>query len=125
MSPMLSCVWSHAGCGSPGDKAAAGAVLLYPWRCFLHWLHSGDKGGLCWGHSAMELQDKNQAKWPQDAVQVPRRNAADSSPIYSDVLRAGFWLGSAAVLLPEAKQPDFTCAGILAVLGGCSLPVIL
>lgn len=55
----------------------------------------------------------------------PRRNAADSSPIYSDVLRAGFWLGCAAVLLPEAKEPDFVCVGFLAVLCGCSLPVIL
>lgn len=48
----------------------------------------------------------------------PRRNAADSSPIYGDVLRAGFWLGCAAVLLPEAKEPDFIC-------GGCSLQAIL
>lgn len=41
----------------------------------------------------------------------PRRNAADSSPIYSGVPRAAFWLGCAAVLLPEAKEPDFGCVG--------------
>lgn len=41
----------------------------------------------------------------------PWRNAADSSPINRDVLRAGFWLGCAADLLPEAKEADFVCAG--------------
>lgn len=45
-------------------------------KCLLHRLRSGDKGGLCWGRSAMELQDKNQAKRPQHAAQVAQEECS-------------------------------------------------
>lgn len=52
-----------------------------------------------------------------------RRNVADSSTIYSDVLRAVFWLGFAAALLPEPKLRSLISSvltvDILAVIFGC------
>lgn len=35
-----------------------------------------EKGWLCWGCSAMELQDKDQAKRPQDAAQVAQEECS-------------------------------------------------
>lgn len=49
-----------------------------------------------------------------------RRNVADSSTIYSDVLRAVFWLDFAAALFPEPKLRSL----ISSVLGVDILAVV-
>lgn len=46
-SAVWALLWSCMGCESPNDKAAA--VLLYSWRCYLHWLRVGENGVFWWG----------------------------------------------------------------------------
>lgn len=99
-------------CHAPGGVFCTGFALV---------TREGSAGAtLLWSY-----RTKTRPRGHNMLLKWSRRNAADSSSIYSGVLRAGFWLGCAAVLLPEAKEPDFVCVGILAVLCSCSLPVIL
>lgn len=55
------------------------------------------------GFSVVELQDENQTKQLYVLLKWCRRNVADSSTIYSHVLRTTFWLHFAAALHREPK----------------------